>query len=366
MADPFDWHRFLHVCHRHGIEALVGAGLLHASVELPEHVRSVLAGRATQIAASNLRRAAEESRLFNRFATAGVDLIFVKGTTGALLAYGSLAVKTALDIDMLVSAADLDRACALLAGLGYERVIPEPALSGAAFRRWLSHSKEMLWINPDMGTVVELHFALIDNPHLLSKVGMASPRQMVRHGNALCLPTLATEELFAYLSVHGTIHLWARLKWLADVAAFIESNGLDCERLYRSSLTLGAGRCGGLALLLCNRFFGTTLPARLIAELRADQALLALERSTIAAMKRCESQAEGAESAWQMLGLMAATFRMKPGWRYRVAELRWRLFFPYSPLHLALWPALWPVLTVLQFPGFVLKRMRLGRLRHDL
>jgi Uncharacterised nucleotidyltransferase len=360
-SDNIDWHRFLHVVHRHRIEALVWAGLRHAALDVPEHVSTVLAGRAASIAIDNLRRAAEESRLFQAFEALGLELVFVKGTTAALLAYNSLAIKMAWDIDLLVSRVDVDRACALLASLGYERNTPDPALSGKEYRRWLNHSKEMLWINPALGTSVELHMALVDNPQLLHDVGMSSPRQIVRHGDVLALPTLATEELFSYMCVHGTIHFWARLKWLADVAAFIETNQLDCERLYRSSLELGAGRCGAVALLLCNRFFGTAVPQRLMAELRADRGVALLERSTFAVMALGETQAPDTESPWEVISLMAARFFTKPGLRHSIAEFRYRLFFPYSARHLAVWPTLWPILTLLQFPSFVLKRMLLRR-----
>ena len=362
IAAGVDWRRFLHIVQRHRIEALVRAGLLHASARVPEYVETALAGRAARIAVANLKHAGEGARLFRAFSARGVDLIFVKGTTGAVLAYGSLAVKTAWDIDLLISRADAGPACELLAGLGYERIVPDIALSKAAFRRWVKHSKEMLWTNPATGIVIELHLDLIDNPQLLNGVGMFSPRQIAVHGEALALPTLATEELFAYMCVHGTIHCWARLKWLADVAALIETKGLDCEHLYRSSLALGAGRCGAVALLLCKRFFGTTLSERLTAELRSDRAILMLERSALAAIAQCENQADGTESAWQTLSLMATLFRVKPGWRYALAEIRYRLFSPYRPSYLAVWPWLWPLLTVLQFPRFALKRMRLRRI----
>lgn len=360
MADPLDWSRFLRVVHRHRIEALVWSGLRQAGAEIPKPVGEALAGRAGRIALDNLRLAAEEARLHAAFTASGLDPVFVKGTTCALLAYGSLAVKTAWDIDLLVARSEVDSASALLVGLGYERIIPDPALSGAKLRRWIAHSREMLWLNRSLGIHVELHFALVDNPHLLARVSMGSPRQWVQHGDAIRLPTLANEELFAYLCVHGTMHLWARLKWLADVAAFIEAGKLDPLRLYRASLDLGAGRCAAVALILCNRMFATALPPEL-AGLRDDPAVAALERRSLAAMRRCETRADDTESAWEMLNIAAAGFLLMPGWRYALAELRARLFFPYSPLHLALWPALWPLLTMLQFPRFALKRMRLGR-----
>ena len=359
-SGSIDWDFFLGEVGRHRIHALVWAGLRHAGVDVPAHVGDALSRASAGISFANLRHAAEEARLFRAFQDSGVDLLFVKGTTGAVLAFGSLAIKAAWDIDLLVAPADSERACALLAGLGYERRVPDSARSETQCRRWLDHSKEMLWINPALGIAVELHVALVDNPHLLGQVGMSAPRQIVRHGQALALPTLATEELAAYLCVHGTRHLWARLKWLADLGALIETAGLDCERLYRSSVALGAGRSVALALLLCNRFFGVPLPGRLAAELRADRGLIALERRTLAAIAEREGRLDDAESASQALRRMAALFLIKPSWRYRLAELRYRLFFPYRPGHLSVWPALWPILTLLHFPRFVLKRIRLG------
>src|SRR6185295_1388618 len=114
-------------------------------------------------------------------------------------------------------------------------------------------------------------------------------------------------------------------------------------------------------LVLCNPLFGTGVPPRLLADLRADRAAASLVRRACAAMARCETQADGAESALQVIGLMAPLFLTKPGLRHSFAELRYRLFFPYSPLHLAVWPFLWPILTLLQLPRFVLKRMRVRR-----
>ena len=355
------WDRFLHVLHRHRVEGLAWAGLRHAGVDLPHAVRSALADRAADISVTNLRQAVEQVRLHEALGSAKVDHLFVKGTPLALLAYETLSLKSAWDIDLLVGRASVDRASELLASLGYERLIPDPGLSPAAYRRWFSRSKEMLWINPTLGSALELHMGLVDNPHLLSGVGMASPRQLVRHGESLSLPTLATEELFAYLCVHGTLHSWTRLKWLADVAALVATQRLDPEWLHRTSLDLGAGYCGALALQLCHRLFGTPLPRKLIAEFASDARIARLERSTFAAMARCEAHADGAESAWEMLRLMADPFALKASWRYVAAEIRYRLFFPYSPTHLAIWPCFWPLLTMAQFPSFVRKRKALRR-----
>lgn len=41
--------------------------------------------------------------------------------------------------------------------------------------------------------------------------------------NTIGLRTLGDEDLFAYLCIHGALHWWNRLKWLADVNAMLAS-----------------------------------------------------------------------------------------------------------------------------------------------
>ena len=55
---------------------------------------------------------------------------------------------------------------------------------------------------------------------LLRQVGLGSPTQEVAVLDG-SLRTLGDKELFAYLCVHGASHCWFRLKWLADLNAWL-------------------------------------------------------------------------------------------------------------------------------------------------
>lgn len=81
------------------------------------------------------------------------------------------------------------------------------------------------------------------------------------------LPTLRTEELFAYLCVHGASSAWFRLKWLTDTAAFLHGRSSeDIEHLYTRSQALGAGRAAGQALLLADAIYGSLANVGPLAE----------------------------------------------------------------------------------------------------
>ena len=75
------------------------------------------------------------------------------------------------------------------------------------------------------------------------------------------LRTLGEEDLFAYLCMHGALHWWNRLKWLADVNALLASTPEDgVERLVRAAEARGAGRAAAQALLLCQRLLADAPP----------------------------------------------------------------------------------------------------------
>ena len=54
------------------------------------------------------------------------------------------------------------------------------------------------------------------------------------------LRTLGEEDLFAYLCMHGALHWWHRLKWLADINALLGAQN-DVERLIDSAKAGGRG-----------------------------------------------------------------------------------------------------------------------------
>ncbi len=143
------------------------------------------------------------------------------------------------------------------------------------------------------------------------------------------LPTLTTDELFAYLCVHGASSAWFRLKWIADVGALLApSPPAGIERLYRRSQALGAGRAAAQALLLCGRLFGTALPPALLAELRADRTnrwLLAIALRKLAgrslATELPETRFGTASIHLMQLGLL-------PGLKFKLGEIGRQLVDP--------------------------------------
>ena len=317
-AGPIDWDLFARIVARHRVEGLVHDGLRGAGIVAPSAVATPLAATAKAIAQDNLRFAAATMRLSAALDAADVPHLFVKGVTLGVLAYGSLGHKRAWDIDLAVDPETYGRACEALADAGYRLVSDDlPATVAPA-----KHSE---WTS-DARIAVELHASLTDNPMILPGLSVRSPRQHVAVAGGARLPTLAADELFAYLCVHGGAHAWSRLKWIADLAALIAlAEGAEIARLYARSQELGAGRSAAQALLLCADLFDRDLPPDLEAHLRRDPIVRALVRTAHRSMTRGGADVELDSLVLGTVPIHASHFFLQRGWRYKWLEARRKL-----------------------------------------
>jgi Uncharacterised nucleotidyltransferase len=267
-----DWSLVARIAERHRVEGLVWNALRHADLAVPAEAGERLRAAAARIARQNLALTAESLRLAALLDRAGIRFLFVKGVALGALVYGSVGLKMGWDIDLVVPPDSLEAAAAALEAAGYRLDLPSGPRARDRLALFHRHWKESVWKPAAGSPTVELHTALSDNPALLPDVGPDSPVQAVEVAKGRFLPTLRTDELFAYLAVHGASSAWFRLKWIADVAALLAGAApAEIERLYRRSQQLGAGRASAQALLLCRRLFATPVPPALAAELEADR-----------------------------------------------------------------------------------------------
>ena len=323
-AAGVDWHRFLNIVRRHRVEGLARDALTRAGLAPPPAVDSALAATSRSTARDNLLLAAEAARVGAALDSEGIPYLVMKGAPLAILAYGSLALKRAADIDIAVESGRYGEAAALLRGLGFACEAPGPQASDADIVRAAARDKHSVWVHG--GAALELHSSLVDNPLLLPDLSVRSPRRSVAIGPGIVLPTLAREELFAYLCVHGATHAWSRLKWIADVAALLSpADGAEIERLYRRSVELGGGRSAAQALLLSADLFKTPLPEPLARELRRDRWNRFLVAAALRAMLSGDGETELDDLPLGTVGIHLSHFLLLPGWRYKASEARRKL-----------------------------------------
>jgi hypothetical protein len=318
LSAPVEWGRFTRLARFHRVQGLVWNSLWSVGADVPDATARALSADAQDIAATNLRIAAEAQGLRAAFDAAGIRLLFVKGLALAALAYPKPMLKMGWDIDLLVAEADVVAAAAELAARGYRRTIPGPAVDLAT---WHARSKESVWARPEERLYVELHTRLADNRRLIPDIGIDSPRREVEIADGIILPTLAPDELFAYLCVHGASSLWFRLKWISDLAALIAGvPAAQLEQLYARSQELGAGRAAGQALLLADRLFDSLGDSPLRDGLNADGAVRRLAQ---AAFRQVAGRVEPQEPTAIPLGTWRIHWTqllLLPGARFALGE----------------------------------------------
>lgn len=318
IPSSIDWTRFVRLAQFHRVQGLVWNALAQSADRMPDDAGKALSSDARGIAATNLAIARECSGLLDDFDRAGIALLFIKGLTVGALAYRSPLLKMGWDIDLLIDPRDLEAAATLLHARGYALHLPA---DGDRLRSWHARSKESVW-QRDGSFYVELHTGLADNRRMIPTIDVHSPSRMVEAASGVALPTLAEEELFTYLTVHGASSAWFRLKWIADFGALTTGLGTEkLDRLYRRSQELGAGRAVGQALILADSLFDVLQPApQLSARVRSDFATRMLYHAAMRMI--AEGERDPTEKLLGTAAIHWTQFLLAPGLGYKCSELR--------------------------------------------
>jgi hypothetical protein len=319
--------------------------------DVPTAIAQEIGAEAAMVVRENLGIARESLRLQRLFDQADLPVLFVKGAALAVLAFDNLGLRASQDIDLLVPYAMLPAATALILRAGYRRFDPSPHISDAQLRLVVPLRKDLGFVHQATGLRIELHWRLFLNPHALAEASIMVASRVVPLAGAAELRTLGEEDLFAYLCMHGALHWWNRLKWLADVNALLASTPEDgVERLVRAADARGAGRAAAQALLLCRKLFHTPLPASLIATLDKSATMRWLEATALNAMTTGRGEHDQHEVRFGTTRGSFSTVLLSRSWRYKLAELGVQLINPTDVLTLPLPKPLRFLYPVLRLP----------------
>jgi hypothetical protein len=350
--ETLDWPGLVRVAVRHRVLGLVHEGLKRVPSKVPAVIAQEISTRSVQMLHESLAMADEALRLQHLLNDADVPVLFVKGASLAMLAFGTLGLSSGQDIDLLVPFKALSKASAIIVGAGYRRYDPPPEVSDTQLRLLLPLRRDFGFIHETMGIQLEVHWRLFLNPHAMAEDALMANSRVVPLAGTRRLRTLGEEDLFAYLCMHGALHWWHRLKWLADINALLSAPESDVERLIGSARARGAGRAAAQALGLCQRLLGTPLPDRSMASLGSGALERWLETTALNAMTKGKGEDDPHEARFGTTRGSLSTFLLSRNWRYWLAEMGFqltnqtdvlmvplpeRLRFLYPILRLPLW-----------------------------
>ena len=131
------WPRTLELLAAHRLAALAAVRLGHVSA-IPGTVRDQLAAERRDAVFHGLAAAGELTEVLRALAAAGIPALPFKGPVLALAAYGDVAARRMVDVDVVVSPSDRQRSLAVLGHAGW-RWSTAGAHTRDALHRWLGH-----------------------------------------------------------------------------------------------------------------------------------------------------------------------------------------------------------------------------------
>ncbi len=206
--------------HATGLTPLLYQRLRGRGDLLPAEALASLEADYWQVAAANTLRYHALSQVLGALLGAGIPVLVLKGAALAEALYGNVALRPMSDTDLLVHKADMRRAVALLESeLGYRADWNE-----AAAGLGLEYENEVALTGPEPGTVLELHWHLIDAAFYIDRLPEAwlweeaVPARIADHD----VQAFSPEATLVHLAAHWVLHHQARgLRWLFDIAQYL-------------------------------------------------------------------------------------------------------------------------------------------------
>lgn len=267
------WQALLSLAERHRVVPALAAAAAGLFRPAPEPVASRLSALAGQAAFAELALAATTREIVAVLAQRGIACIVLKGVPLSMMIHGRLGMRTSRDIDLLVAPRDAPCALETLGKLGFRARDPRFCLA-ARMRRY----KDVELFHDGRRQIVELHWRLFDNPHLLPFDDRTTPARAVLTSGEPC-NVLPQRPNLLYLASHGAQHGWSRLKWLADWAALLAPLGTRGIAAFHDGVEWAEGRRSvAQGLLLCGTLFGWPVPDSVIRDAGRDWRIRALVR----------------------------------------------------------------------------------------
>lgn len=230
-------------------------GLLHCAITRcaewspPAHVRQAVAADARAVAQQSLSQVALLRAIGEAAAARGIRWLPYKGPVLSFVAYGDLAVRPSVDVDILVPREQARDMAMLLGTMGFA---PASGLPVDVHHRAYAHLGASPWRNAT--SLLELHWRLCELglPWTIGADDLLSRSVTVRMADrTMAVPS--ADDLLLMLAWHGARHAWEQLEWLACVAALTRDRATDWDALAARGGALGGGRAVRLmqGLLAC-------------------------------------------------------------------------------------------------------------------
>ena len=279
-AGQVDWDYLFQIARRHATIPLLYLQLdRYANQFTPPEFLVKLKLHYQENSARNTILAAELCRIVELLAHEGIEAFPYKGPALALFAYGNLALRRFVDLDVIVRKPSVLRARDLLIADGY---MPTKSLTAAQQELLLRTQHNLQFARDNNRLLLELHWEVA--PHLFASSVQENELWQNLETitiNGTEMKTLGAGDLLFSLCVHGSRHLWERLGWICDVAELIARHELDWPALQERAADADSERMFLLGLHLARKLLQAELPAEIQRRCDSDPRLESLAENVI-------------------------------------------------------------------------------------
>lgn len=258
---PGGWNSLLFQAERHGLAPLLDHCVRSACPGFrifPDAARRLK--RAVHIGAGrNMRIFNELSLMLETLRSEGIPVIVLKGVHLACTVYERTEHRQMQDVDLLVSAPDLQRTADVFEGLGYA------ATEVFQVEQVLTRSQHLPAFTRHGSIPVEVHWNLErpTSPFTVDVDGLWQ-RATWEKLAGVDVQVLAVEDLLLHTCLHAAYHhrFIVSLKVFTDVDRILQRHGtdLDWEVLAARAVQWGAARPVHLCLFLARNLLGAAVP----------------------------------------------------------------------------------------------------------
>lgn len=238
------------------------------NISLPQHVIHQLytAYRANTL--DMLRLSAEMEKISKLLNEYKIRLLFLKGPVLAKELYGDLSMRTSCDIDILIPIGKLKLTEELLIKNGY--VKNDYILSILGDWKWRHH--HVTYHHPQKDIKVEIHWRLNPGPGFEPNFDELWERRRNSNISSFTIYSLGYEDLFMFLTSHGSRHGWSRIRWLVDINQILRKD-INWKVLNNLLKKYHCLHIGGQSVALCSSLLNTSIPKDLHAIANSNRAL---------------------------------------------------------------------------------------------
>lgn len=257
VPNDFDWSEAIEFAQHHGLIPRLCWNLRSYQIKVPESASLELLNRAN--GAQALRLSAVLVQTVGILSEHQIPVVAFKGPSLASLLYANVSLRSYGDLDLLLLPEDVKRARIALQERGWAVTEEFADVHDGSF---LETQCEIGFVRNE--TLIELQWALA--PRFFS---LDLPlRDMIRRAVTVevvgtPIQTLAADDLFVALAVHGAKHLWSRIGWILDIAALLDSETLNAGRVAEIATRHHLKRVVAVACILAERISNVRMPPQM-------------------------------------------------------------------------------------------------------